>query len=52
MTKKIKSETKEGGDHLDQSKLLEQLIKPEHNIERINPELLKKKKRKKHNLHL
>ena len=34
------------------SKLLEQLLKPEHNNERINPELLKKKKRKRQRLHL
>jgi hypothetical protein len=50
-TKEIKPETKEGKYHLDQFKLLEQLIKPEHNIERINPELLKKKKCKRRNLH-
>ena len=38
--------------HLKQSKIAEQLLKPEQNEERINPLLLKKKKRKRHRLHL
>jgi hypothetical protein len=51
-TKEIKPETSEEKHRVDHFKILEQLIKPEQNLERINPELLKKKKRKKHNLHL
>jgi hypothetical protein len=52
MVKEIKPQHKEENHHIEQPKLLEQLLKPEQNIERINPELLKKKKRKRHHLHL
>ena len=51
-TKEIAPETKEEKHQAEQFKLLEQLIKPERNNERVNPELLKKKKRKRHHLHL
>ncbi len=50
--KELKLENKEEKYSTEQSKLLEQLLKPEHQNERINPELLKKKKRKRHHLHL
>ena len=50
--KDITPETKEEKHQEEQFKILEQLIKPEHNNERVNPELLKKKKRKRHHLRL
>jgi|SRR6266498_2903362 len=51
-TQKIKAEIKEEKHPSEQFKLLEQLIKPEQQNERINPALLKKKKRKRQHLHL
>ncbi len=50
--KELRPENKEEKHHVEQSRLLEQLLKPEHQNERINPELLKKRKRKRHYLHL
>jgi hypothetical protein len=50
--KEIKPQIKEEKYNAEHFKLLEQLTKPEHTNERINPELLKKKKRKRHHLHL
>ncbi len=52
MIKEIQLENKQEKHHIEKCKVLEQLLKPEQNIERINPELLKKKKRKRHHLHL
>ncbi len=52
MVNEIKSEHKEEKHHIEQSELLEQLLTPERSNERINPALLKKKKRKRHRLHL
>src|SRR6266542_3558456 len=51
-TQKIKAEIKEEKHPSEQFKLLEQLIKPEKKNKRINPALLKKKKRKRQHLHL
>lgn len=50
-TNEIKPQAKEEHD-IEHFKLLEPLIKPEHNNEKINPELLKRKKRKRHTLRL
>jgi hypothetical protein len=50
ITKEIKLGTKEKNHHVEQSKLLEQLLKPQLNNEGINPQLLRKKKRKRHHL--
>jgi hypothetical protein len=50
--KEIGPETKEEKHFEEQFKLLDELIKPELNYERINPNLLKKKKSKRHHLHL
>src|SRR6266542_5980078 len=50
--KEIKPETKEEKHYGEQFKLLDDLLKPQHEQERINPALLKKKKRKRPRLHL
>jgi hypothetical protein len=51
-SKKERPETKGEKHHTEQPKLLEHLLKPEHQQEKINPALLTKKKRKRHHLHL
>lgn len=52
MVNEVKHENKEEKQHTEQIKLLEQLLKLEHNTERISPALLKKRKRKHQRLHL
>jgi hypothetical protein len=51
-TREIKPQIKEERHFVEQPTLLEQLTRSEHNNERIDPKLLKKKKRKRHHLHL
>ena len=52
MIKEANPEAKEEIHSPGPSKLLEQLLKPKYANERINAELLKKKKRKRQRLHL
>ena len=51
-TKEIKPQMKETKHCAEQPRLLEQLLKPEQQNERINPPLLKKRKHKRHRRHL